>query len=142
MARFPQNQGSQSPAVPWRLVLLVLCNTVLFFGLYAYFVMARGVNWLFWVYFGILLTAALGYVLYNRAFSDASCTYATLPHDWSHEKRVEFLAARDERKKRSKWLLTLIFPLSLTLMFDIIFLFFGDSLISLAQSVGKGLGIW
>ena len=138
MAHYP----SERRPLPWRLVLLVLCNTLLFFGIYAYFVMARGVNFLFWVYFGVLLAAALGYVLYNRAFSDASCTYASLPLDWSHEKKTEFLAARDERKKKSKWLLVFIFPLSLTLMFDVIFLFFGDSLISLAESVGRGLGIW
>ncbi len=142
MARFPQNDGTSSRPIPWRLVLLVLCSTVLLFGIYAYFVMARGVNWLFWVYFGVLLAAALGYVLYNRAFSDASCTYDTLPYDWSHEKKTKFLQARDTRRKKSKWLLVFIFPLSLTLMFDVIFLFFGDTLISLAESVGMGLGIW
>ena len=140
MARFPAPKSPRP--VPWRLVLLVLCNTVLLFGIYAYFVMARGVNWLFWVYFGVLLAAALGYVLYNRAFADAACTYASLPLDWSHEKKTEFLAARDERKRKSKWLLVIIFPLSLSLMFDIIFLFFGDALRSLFESVGKGLGIW
>ena len=126
---------------PWRLVLLVLCNTVLLFGIYAYFVMARGVNWLFWVYFGGLVGTALGYFFYNRGFSSASLTYATLPYSWSHEEKNEFLATRDERKKKSKWLLTLIFPLALTLMFDIVFLFFGDALRSLLESVSKGLGI-
>ncbi|MBE6655918.1 MAG: hypothetical protein E7609_03475 [Ruminococcaceae bacterium] len=142
MARFPSNEGTPSRPIPWRLVLIVLCNTVLFFGIYAYFVMARGVNFLFWVYLGILLAAALGYVLYNRAFSDASCTYETLPYDWSHEKKTEFLLARDTRKQKSRWLLVFIFPLSLTLMFDVIFLFFGDALNALFTSIGKGLGIW
>ena len=85
--------------VPWRLVFTVLCNTVLFFGVYAYFVMARGVNWLFWVYVGALLAAALGYILYNRAFSDADCTFYSLPADWSDEKKNAFLAAR-ARKSR------------------------------------------
>lgn len=134
--------GKQSSRpTPWRLILLVLCNTVLLFGIYAYFVMTRGVNWLFWVYFGVLLAAAIGYVLYNRAFSDASATYATLPYDWSHEKKTDFLSARDERKRKSKWLLIVIFPLALTLMFDVIFLFFGDMLVSLAKAVGKVIGV-
>ena len=128
--------------LPWRLVILVLCNTVLLFGIYAYFVMARGVNALFWVYLGVLLAAALGYVFYNRAFADASATYYSLPTDWSHERKTAFLRARDERKRRSRWLLVFIFPLSLTMMFDIIYLFFGDTLLALANSVGKGLGIW
>ena len=128
--------------VPWRLFFTILGTTVLFFGCYAYFVMARGVNWLFWVYLGALLAAALGYVLYNRAFSDADCTYYSLPADWSHEKKTDFLEARDTRRKKSKWLLIFIFPLSITLMFDVIYLFFGDALLSFFNSVGKGLGIW
>lgn len=127
--------------VPWRLFLTVLGATVVFFGCYAHFVMARGMNWLFWVYLGVLLAAALGYVLYNRAFSDADCTYDSLPYDWSHEKKTAFLAARDARKKKSKWLLILIFPLSITLMFDVIYLFFGDAILSFFTTLGKGLGI-
>ena len=142
MARFPSDRGTNLRPVPWRLVLLVLLNTLLFFGIYAYFVMARGFNFLFWVYFGVLIASALGYFLYNRGFSDATCTYESLPYAWSHEKKTEFLAARDERKHKSKWLLTIIFPLSLTIMFDIIFLFFGDTLNTLFDSVGQGLGIW
>ena len=138
MAPIPTEQRP----VPWRLVFVVLCSTVLFFGVYAYFVMARGVNWLFWVYLGVLLAAAIGYFLYNRALADASCTYETLPFGWSHDQKIAFLAARDERKAKSRWLLILIFPLSLTIMFDIIFLFFGDTLKTLFSSVGKGLGIW
>ena len=141
MARFPIPKGTPERPIPWRLVLIVLCNTLLLFGIYAYFVMARGVNLLFWVYFGALLASALGYVLYNRAFSDASCTYETLPYDWSHEKKTEFISSRDERKKKSKWLLTLIFPLSLTLMFDVLFLFFGDTLSALFSALARGLGI-
>ncbi len=138
----PHSPRASDLATPWRLVLVVLCNTVLLFGLYAFFVMRRGVNWLFWVYLCVLLTAALGYVLYNRAFSDASCTYFSLPSDWSDEKKKAFLFARDERKRRSKWLLTVIFPLCLTLMFDVIYLFFGDTLVHLFDSLGKGLGLW
>lgn len=127
--------------VPWRLFFTVLGATVVFFGCYAHFVMSRGMNWLFWVYLGVLLAAALGYVLYNRAFSDVDCTYDSLPYDWSHEKKTTFLAARDARKKKSKWLLILIFPLSITLMFDVIYLFFGDAILSFFTTLGKGLGI-
>ena len=140
MARFPAQQSPRP--VPWRLVLLVLCNTVLFFGIYAYFVMARGVNWLFWVYFGLLLVTGVAYVLYNRAFADASATMFNLPADWSEERKRAFLDARDTRKRKSKWLLLFIFPLAISLMFDIVYLFFGDSLVSLFTSVGKGLGLW
>ena len=128
--------------LPWRIALLVLLNTVVFFGIYAYFVMRQGVNWLFWVYFGLLLVFGVGYVLYNRAFADASASMFNLPADWSEERKRAFLDARDTRKRKSKWMLVFLFPLAITLMFDIIYLFFGDTLIHLFDSVGKGLGIW
>ena len=72
--RHSYEKGEKRPT-PWRLVILTLLATVLLFGLYAYFVMREGNNWLFWVYVGALLAAALGYILYNRAFADASATY-------------------------------------------------------------------
>ena len=128
--------------VPWRLVILVFVNTVALFGLYAFFVMRYNVNWLFWVYFGALVALALAYVLYNHAFADAACTYESLPSDWSHDKKHAFLMEIDARKKKSKWLLSLIFPLCLTLMFDIIYLFFGEMIVSLFDSLGKVFGIW
>ena len=134
-----QNNGRPTP---WGLVLAVLASTVILFGLYAYFVMRCGYNWLFWVYLGLLLASALGYFIYNRAFSDAHVTYFMLPADWSEEQKNDFLAARDARKRNSKWLLILIFPLSITLMFDVIYLFFGDMLYSLFDSLGRGVGAW
>ena len=140
-SRLPR-EGKERKPTPWRLVLLVLLSTVILFGFYAYFVMRRNINWIFWVYLVALLASAFAYILYNRAFADASVTYYSLPADWSDKQKNDFLAARDERKRKSKWLLILIFPLSLTLMFDIIYLFFGDTLLSVLDSVGKGLGMW
>lgn len=136
------NQQKPLRELPWRLVLLVLLNTVVFFGIYAYFVMRRNVNWLFWVYFGLFLALGVAYVLYNRAFADASANMFNLPAEWSEERKRAFLDARDTRKRKSKWMLLFIFPLALSLMFDIIYLFFGDTLSSLFDSVGKGLGLW
>ena len=43
------SQSKKSP--PYGLVLLILCNTVLFFGVYCFFVMRKGIGWLFWLYF-------------------------------------------------------------------------------------------
>lgn len=140
MPRFsPQGNGRPTP---WRLTLTVLLSTVLSFGIYAYFVMRQGVNWLFWVYLSALVASALGYILYNRAFADAGATMDNLPPTMSHEEKTAFLAARDERKRRSRWLLAVIFPLSITLMFDVIYLFFGDALVSLFDSLGRVIGIW
>ncbi len=140
MPRFSPKENARP--TPWRLALTVLLGTVLVFGIYAYFVMRQGVNWLFWVYLGALLAAALGYVLYNHAFADAAATVDNLPPTMSYEEKTAFLAARDGRKRRSRWLLAVIFPLSITLMFDVIYLFFGDMLVSLFDSLGRVIGIW
>ena len=140
MPRFSPKQDARR--TPWRLALTVLLATVLCFGVYAYFVMRMGVNWLFWVYLGTLLAASLGYVLYNRAFADAGATIDNLPQSMSYEEKQAFIAARDARKNRSRFLLAIIFPLAITLMFDTIYLFFGDMLVSLFDSFGKVIGIW
>lgn len=141
MSRFSKNNGDRARKVPLKLVLILLLNTLVLFGTYAYFVMRRNINWLFWVYFGALLVSALAYILYNRAFSDADCTFYSLPNDWSDQKKNDFLFARDERKRKSKWLLTIVFPLCICLLFDTVNLFFGDWLSKAANAILKGLGL-
>lgn len=121
--------------------LLLLFNTAVIFGVYCFFVMREGVLWLFWLYYIALAAVSLGYVIYNRGFSRDKLTYAELPNDWSEEQKKEFLRSRDERKKKSKWLLTLLFPLVLTVFFDIIYLFFSDAIIAALTDVAKFLGI-
>ncbi|MBQ9735685.1 MAG: hypothetical protein IJV96_02735 [Clostridia bacterium] len=130
--------GKKNP--PYGLVLLVLCNTVLFFGIYCYFVMRNGVGWLFWAYFAVLLGFGMTYVLYNYAFSRDKATFETLPHEWSVEEKTRYLNDRDEHKRRSRWMLTVIFPLCLTFFFDLIYLYFGDLLYSAVKAVLEAFG--
>ena len=134
-----RNENGGKP-FPLKLALILGINTVLIFGFYCYFVMRLDINWIFWIYYGALGASALAYVIINRGFALDSLTYATLPPDWSAEKKVAFLAARDKRKKGSKWLLTLIFPLCLTVFFDIIYLFFGEHITKTLSSLMDILG--
>lgn len=108
--------------------ILLLCNMILLFGIYCYFVMRENINWIFWLYYGALAALAIGYVVYNRGFSRDKLTAADLPCDWSDEQKTAFLTERDDRKRRSKWMLTLLVPLCLTVLFDVIYLFFGDAI--------------
>ena len=133
---FPEKNGTGKP-FPTKLVLVLLLNTVVLFGVYCLLVMKWNINWIFWVYYGLTAATSLAYLLYNRAFSREKLTADMLPSDWSYEKKTAFLADRDERKRKSKWLLTLIFPLCLTIFFDIIYLFWGDYLSSLFGSLGS-----
>ena len=136
---FAPSDGPKKP-FPLKLFLVLFINTVVFFGVYCLLVMKWNINWIFWIYYGALAVAGLAYVVINRGFALDSLTYATLPPEWSAEKKVAFLAARDKRKKSSKWLLTLIFPLCLTVFFDIIYLFFGEHITKTLSSLMDILG--
>ncbi len=133
--------GTEKKPFPLRLALILLFNTAVIFGLYCYFVMKRGYLWVFWLYYAITAAAAIGYVVYNRGFSRERLTLSDLPLAWSQAQKEEFLSQRDERKKKSKWLLTILFPLCFTILFDMIYLFFGDGIAGALSSIASFLGI-
>ncbi len=133
-------KGTSRPPFPRRLALLLLGNTVLLFGFYCYFVMRLNINWIFWIYYGLLATSALAYFAYNRAFTREGITLFDLPDTMSAAEKEAFIRERDERKKKSKWLLTIIFPLCLTVFFDIIYLFFGERIVSFFSSFPSAFG--
>ena len=135
---FAPSQGPKKP-FPLKLFLLLLVNTVIFFGAYCLFVMRWNINWIFWLYYGILATSGLAYVLYNRGFAYDKLSESSLPGDWSDTRKKDFLDKRDLRKQKSKWLLTIIIPLCLTIFFDILYLFWGDFFTSLFQPLLGGL---
>ncbi len=134
--RFSYSDNGPKKPFPTKLVVLLFVNTVLLFGIYCFFVMRRNINWLFWVYYGLTAATSLGYLIYNRGLSRDKLTTDMLPADWSYEKKTAFLEERDERKRKSKWLLTIIFPLCLTIFFDILYLFWGDYFSSIFGSLG------
>ena len=136
MRFFTKNGEEKNRApLPWALTLLLCINTLVIFGAYCFFVMRLNINWIFWLYYGALAASALAYVIYNRGFAADKLTYSSLPKDWSEEKKHSFLMQRDEKKKKSKWLLTIIFPLCLTVFFDIIYLYFGETIVSTLQTI-------
>ena len=111
----------------WRLLLALVGNTALFFILYEtgnYFEFYPT----FWICFVLALGFSLAYFIYNRGMSRNNVTPEMLPQDWSAEKKCEFFADRDRRKKKSRWMLTVIIPLFFVLAFDMVRLFYLDSL--------------
>lgn len=136
---FAPPEGSKKP-FPLKLFLLLFVNTVVFFGVYCFFVMKWNINWIFWLYYGMLAASGLAYVLYNRGFAYDKLSEINLPADWSAARKKEFLDKRDERKKKSKWLLTIIIPLCLTIFFDILYLFWGDFFTALFKPLLGGFG--
>lgn len=110
-----------------KLLIILVLNTVLFFGIYElgnYYEFYP----VFWIYFALTLGFTAVYFIYNRGFVREKVTPGMLPEDWSAEKKCEFFDDRDRRKNRSKWMLLIIIPLILTLVFDVVNLFYLDKL--------------
>ena len=83
----------------------------------------------FWTYYAALAALSAFYVIYNRGFTRDSLRPEDLPEDWSEEKKTEFFKSRDERKQKSRPILTLIFALIVTFVYEMVVLFFGDAII-------------
>ncbi|MBO5354783.1 MAG: hypothetical protein J6B09_01795 [Clostridia bacterium] len=77
-------------------------------------------------YLALLLGFVLAYLIYNRFLYRKGVTPEQLPTEWSAEQKVAFLADGERRLQRSKWMLTIIFPLLFTFLIDAVDLFFID----------------
>ena len=80
------------------------------------------------VYTALFLGFLLAYLIYNRFLYRKNLTPEQLPDSWSAEQKEAFLADGAHRLERSKWMMTIIFPLALTFLFDAIYLFLIDPL--------------
>ena len=78
------------------------------------------VYYAYWLAFGGFL---IGYIAYNRAFSRKNMTVDMLPDDWSEEKKNEYINDGIRRAENSKWMLSVIIPLLVTIAADAIYLF-------------------
>ena len=78
------------------------------------------VYYAYWIVFAGFL---IGYVAYNRAFTRKGITPEMLPDSWSDEQKQEYIADGARRQERSKWMLSVIIPLLVTIAADAIYLF-------------------
>ena len=116
-----------------RYLILLLVNTVLFFAVYRillfYAEMASNAIYSFCVmllYMALLLGFVLGYLIYNRFLYRKSLTPDQLPDSMTAEQKEAFLADGKARLEKSKWMMTVIFPLIFTFLIDTIDLFILD----------------
>ena len=118
-----------------RYVLPLLINTVLFFAVYRvllfYAEMTEETFYSFLVmvlYTALLLGFVLAYIIYNRFFYRKGVTSEQLPPEWSDSKKQEFFEDAERRTERSRWMLTVIFPLVVTFFIETVDLFIMDML--------------
>ena len=117
-------------------ILPLILNTVVFFGLYSFLVNKTDYMMpTLWVYFVLTAGFCFAYVIYNRGFSRMKLTPDMLPASMSAEEKSAYIADGAERLERSKWMLTIIFPLLMTFILDILNMYILEPMIEFANSI-------
>lgn len=126
-----KTENCKSKNVRYLIVLTV--NTVLFLLIYrvplAYAELTDKTFFSFVVmvvYLALLLGFVLAYLIYNRFLYRKGVTHEQLPDEWSAEQKIAFIEDGERRLQRSKWMITVIFPLVFTFMIDAVDLFLID----------------
>ncbi|MBQ9098257.1 MAG: hypothetical protein IJY50_02380 [Clostridia bacterium] len=116
-------------------LIVLIINTVLFFAVYRillyYAELTDDTYWSFLVmvlYMALLLGFTMGYLIYNRFLYRKGLTPDRLNPDWSEEQKMAFLADGEARLQKSRWMMTVIFPLLFTFFIDIVDLFIIDAI--------------
>ena len=124
----PSLTPAQKKSLTYLLILAV--NTVLFFAVYRTLLFYTELtqqpfaSFVVFVLYGVLLVGfVLAYLIYNRFLYRKGLTPEQLPDDWSAEQKCAFLADGERRLERSKWMMTIIFPLLFTFLIDTFDLF-------------------
>lgn len=109
-------------------MLIIIALTLLF--MLIYFTAASLPSELRYVSFAVMIiymvalaAFAIVYICYNYAFTRKDVTVDMLPDTWSEEKKQEFINKAVEHKARSRWMLMIIFPLIVTFIADVLYLF-------------------
>lgn len=100
-------------------VLLLVVNTVVLMSLYMYLVKQPYFMVVLWVYLILTVGFSVAYIIYNRAFSRKGVTPDMLPSTMTDAEKAEFIADGERRMEKSKWMLTVIFPLVMTFCLDL-----------------------
>ena len=117
-----------------KLMALLLFNTAVIFGFYRYMLPLPHFETVLIIYMSIFAVLLLGYIMYNRGFSRNGITEDMLPDSMTEEEKRAFVSDALERKKKSKWLLTLIFPFIFTFGFECVTWFVTDNILSLFRN--------
>lgn len=126
MSLKPENQKKPISPATTRQAALLFINTIILIAIYfgtqnigqpIISMIVTGAYWL------ILAVFAIIYVAYNRGFTRKGITVDMLPDSWSYEQKCEYVEDAKRRQEKSKWMLAVIIPFMLTVLFDAVYLF-------------------
>ena len=115
-------------------ILPLIVNTLISLTVYWYLMEKPYFMVVLWVYFALTIGVTAAYIIYNRGFSRRNVTPEMLPDTMTLEEKTEFIADGERRLEKSKWLITVIFPLMMTFCLDVFYIFVVEPLLA-------GLGI-
>ena len=107
------------PESKW-LALLLVGNSILFSV--AYFALAT-VFPVYIVYLAVGAIMTLVFVIYNRGFVGKNLTPDQMSNEMSLEEKQKFIDDCAARMHRSRWMITIIFPIVLAFCLDMMYLF-------------------
>lgn len=108
-------------------LLLSIALFIVFFIIYqvfVYFELIIGM-WLYLIASCLLLIA---FVFVNRGFSIVTTKEEDLPSEWSKEEKSSYLEDENRRHKIAKKIMLFLMPIAITLILDIINIFFFDNI--------------
>ena len=103
-----------------RLALLLVGNSILFSV--AYFALAT-IFPIYIVYLAVGAVMTLIFVIYNRGFVGKGLKPDQLPDTMSPEEKQQFIDDCAARLHKSRWMITVIFPIILAFCLDMMYLF-------------------
>ena len=112
-----------------RLTLLLVFNTLIAVAIY-FGCVALEFIYMMYIYVGLGAALLIVYVIYNRGFSLRGVTPDMLPDTLTPEQKQQRLDEAARRLHESRWMLTLIIPLILAVLLDVLYLFFVADLLA------------
>ena len=119
--RNPWKNASGKDRSQRKLLLILLLNTIVLATVY--FAVAQYFAYIPIVYLALSGVIAFGYILYNRGFSRRRVTPEQLPDRMTAEEKNEWIEDGNRRMRKSRWVLTILLPLLLTFLMDLLYLF-------------------
>ena len=107
-----------------RLMVMLLVNTIMTLFLYFYISEKLHFDSIMFIYLGIGFILGVGYLIYNKGFVGKNTTPDMLPDSMSFAEKQQFLEDCKSRMRRSRWVLVFLIPILLTIMADVIYLFY------------------
>ena len=104
-----------------KLAFHLLINSIVLIVLY--FLVAPKFPYVWVIYLAAGAGLGLYYVIYNKGFSGKGITPDMLPDTMSLTEKQAFIEDSRARMKKSRWVLTLLIPILLTFMLDMMYLF-------------------